>query len=139
MANFPSNLAFASLLQYHRAGNPSPSVLSRDVTYKIKQDGYVGRYRIIDFSAERLAQEIAASPVPGELLQPGRDLGAGTAGARWSIPRPCGRRCTSAKASFHRDSLRASLPSLATLCSRCRNPLRAHGRAARARPTIISR
>jgi hypothetical protein len=32
------------------------------VTYKVKQDGYVGRFRIIDFSAERLSQEIAAYP-----------------------------------------------------------------------------
>jgi hypothetical protein len=32
---------------------------SCDVTYKIKQDGFVGGFRMIDFSAERLAQEIA--------------------------------------------------------------------------------
>jgi predicted amidophosphoribosyltransferase len=31
---------------------------SRDVTYKIKQDGFVGGLRIIDFTAQRLAQEI---------------------------------------------------------------------------------
>ena len=70
MANIPSSLAFASLLQYAPRGQSVPSVLSRDVTYKIKQDGYVGRYRIIDFSAERLAQEIAAYPFLANYFNP---------------------------------------------------------------------
>jgi hypothetical protein len=43
---------------------------SRDVTYKIKQDGFVGGLRIIDFSAERLAQEIASHPFLNDYLNP---------------------------------------------------------------------
>jgi hypothetical protein len=70
MVTFPSNLAFAALLQYAPRGKSETSLLSRDVTYKIKQDGYVGRSRIIDFSAERLAQEIAAYPFLGDYLNP---------------------------------------------------------------------
>jgi hypothetical protein len=62
MANFPSSLAFASLLQYAPRGQSQPSLRSRDVTYKIKQDGFVGGFRIIDFAAERLGQEIATHP-----------------------------------------------------------------------------
>ena len=62
MVTFPSSLAFASLLQYAPRGQSRTSLRSRDVTYKIKQDGYIGRFRIIDFSAERLAQEIAKYP-----------------------------------------------------------------------------
>jgi hypothetical protein len=66
MAKLPSSLTFASLLQYAPRGQSDPSVRSRDVMYKIKQDGYVGRFRIIDFSAERLAQQIAAYPFLGD-------------------------------------------------------------------------
>jgi predicted amidophosphoribosyltransferase len=66
MANLPSNLAFVSLLQYAPRGQSDPSVHSRDVTYKIKQDGYVGRFRIIDFAAERLEQVIASHPFLGD-------------------------------------------------------------------------
>ena len=59
MANFPSRLAFAALLQYAPRGRSQPSLRSRDVTYKIKQDGFVSGFQIIDFSAQRLAGEIA--------------------------------------------------------------------------------
>jgi len=70
MANFPSSLAFASLLQYAPRGQSESSVLSRDVTYKIKQDAYLGRFRIIDFSAERLAGEIATHSFLGDYFNP---------------------------------------------------------------------
>lgn len=66
MAKFRSSLTFAALLQYAPRGRSDSSLHSRDVTYKIKQDGYIGRFRIIDFSAERLAQEIAAHPFLGD-------------------------------------------------------------------------
>ncbi len=62
MVTFPSNLAFASLLQYAPRGKSETSLHSRDVTYKIKQDGYVGRVRIIDFSAERLRRKSLHTP-----------------------------------------------------------------------------
>ncbi len=62
MANYPSSLAFASLLQYAPRGQSEPSVRSRDVTYKIKQDGYVGEVRIIEFAAERLGQAMGTHP-----------------------------------------------------------------------------
>ena len=65
MANFPSKLAFASLLQYAPRVQAEPSVLSRDVTYKIKQDGYVGELRIIDYATLRLGQVIADHPFLG--------------------------------------------------------------------------
>jgi hypothetical protein len=70
MANFPSSLAFASLLQYAPRGQSQPSMRSRDVTYKIKQDGFLGGLRIIDFSAERLAQEIATHPFLNDYFNP---------------------------------------------------------------------
>jgi hypothetical protein len=70
MVTFPSSLAFASLLQYAPRGQSETSLRSRDVTYKIKQDGYVGRFRIIDFSAERRAQVIATYPFLGGYLNP---------------------------------------------------------------------
>lgn len=73
-ANFPSRLAFASLLQYAPRGQSGPSVLSREVTYKVKQDGYVGRFRIIDFAAERLAQEIAPYPLLADYFNPSATL-----------------------------------------------------------------
>jgi hypothetical protein len=74
MANFPSSLAFASLLQYAPRGQSETSAHSRDVTYKIKQDGYLGRFRIIDFSAERLAGEIAIHSFLGDYFNPSVSL-----------------------------------------------------------------
>jgi hypothetical protein len=62
MANFPSSLPFASLLQYAPRGQSEVSRSSRNVTYGIKQDGTVATYRIIDYSAARLAQVIDAHP-----------------------------------------------------------------------------
>ncbi len=62
MANYPSSLAFASLLQYAPRGQSEPSLRSRDVTYKVKQDGYVGRIRIIEFATERLVQSMGTHP-----------------------------------------------------------------------------
>jgi len=62
MANFPSKLAFASFLQYAPRARSDPSELSRDVTYAVKQDGLVGKLRIIDFSAQRLSEEIGSHP-----------------------------------------------------------------------------
>ena len=74
-------LAFASLFQYWRhAGSPDLGAL-RDVTYKIKQDGYIGRFRIIHFG-ERLAGD-GHAPIPGRILQPVRDPGPCPAAAPW--------------------------------------------------------
>ncbi len=96
MANFPSNLAFASLLQYAPRGQSQPSMRSRDVTYKIKQDGFVGGLRIIEFSAERLAQETAAHPFLNDYFNPSvtlvpvpRSSPLVTPGALWPSLRIC--------------------------------------------------
>ncbi len=70
MAIFPSSLVFASLLQYAPRGHSQPSMRSRDVTYKIKQDGFVGGFRIIDFAAGRLAQETVTHPFLSDYFNP---------------------------------------------------------------------
>jgi hypothetical protein len=74
MANFPSRLAFASLLQYAPRGASAQSVLSRDVTYKVKQDGFVNQLRIIDFATERLAGIIAGHPFLADYFHPSATL-----------------------------------------------------------------
>ena len=45
-----------------------PSELSRDVTYAVKQDGHVGKLRIINFSAHAVGRDWIAS-VSQALLQ----------------------------------------------------------------------
>jgi hypothetical protein len=62
MVAFPSKIDFASFLQYAPRGSSAVSGSSRDVAYKVKQDGYVNGVRIIDHSAKRLAEELPNFP-----------------------------------------------------------------------------
>ena len=57
MPTYPSELNFAALLQYAPRGETAISRVSRDMTYKIKTDGYIGRTRVIAHAARRLAEQ----------------------------------------------------------------------------------
>jgi hypothetical protein len=69
-ATLPEHAGFCrALTRYALHCLPRASILSRAMTYKIKRDAYVGRFCIIDFSAERLAGEIdrVLDPVEGTI------------------------------------------------------------------------
>ena len=66
MVAFPSKTEFTSFLQYAPRGSSTVSVASRDIAYKVKQDGYVSNVRIIDHAAKRLFEEIPNYPFLGD-------------------------------------------------------------------------
>ncbi len=60
VAPFPSSLPFISLLQYAVRGLSTLSLSSQIVTYKVKQDGYMGS--IIEFVGdEEPSPEVVSS------------------------------------------------------------------------------
>jgi hypothetical protein len=90
MVQFPSKLSFAAFLQYRPDGADLTAILSRDVTYAIKQDKFVSSHGrqlpVIPYTADRIRDELANHaflakyfdsqsvlvPVPrSSLIQPG--------------------------------------------------------------------
>jgi len=86
MTQFPSDLRFASLLQYSPRGTSQTSADSRKVINKIKNDGYFGQVPAIPYSIEKLSaalntvtflakylgNDVTLIPVPrSSLTQPG--------------------------------------------------------------------
>lgn len=58
MAEFPSEIEFASFLRYAPRGTTDVSKDSKTFAHSIKTDGYVRTVNAIDFTAKRLAEEI---------------------------------------------------------------------------------
>jgi hypothetical protein len=83
MAVFPSRIEFAAFLQYAPRGSSTISAASRDVAYKVKQDGFIRvpqqrggttSVRVIDYAAKRLAEEIPRHPFLGDYFNPSVSL-----------------------------------------------------------------
>lgn len=74
MNQFPSSFPFYAYVQYSPRGQSPASVFSRDVTYKVKQDGFIdtgqGPERVIDFVARRIHDRLAEYPFLHECLGP---------------------------------------------------------------------
>jgi len=56
---FPSKIAFAALVRYSPRGKSAESVRSRTVKDRVKNDGYMGPYRVIEFAAQKLANALS--------------------------------------------------------------------------------
>lgn len=74
MNPLPSSLTFYAYLQYSPRGKSPESIFSRDITYKVKQDGLLataqGTERAIDFIARRVNERLVQYPLLYDCLGP---------------------------------------------------------------------